>query len=546
MKNMTNKLLSLSVRGLFALSIAFCFTGCKDYLTEQEPGVTLLTDFFSSKEAAVQAVTGCYVPLMWEYNNTYYSEWFIGDIVSDDALKGGQNTNDMGAVFDMENWQTTASNQLLLDFYRAQYQGIARCNLALQHIPNMVTDTLFTPSLKKRLLGEAYFLRGYYYFRLLRVFGGVPLVTKVISSETEWKQPRVSVETMFNQIKADFSQANRYLWKRSELDDAEVGRATKGAAQAMLLKTNLYEASPYWNSKVTDNAAELYNEAKAWGDSVILSGEYMLVDSIDYQKMFALEGENGKESVFEIQYMEVPWGDYGEGNGFTAGSFTQILVRSRNSKIGGGWGFNHPTWNLYNEFEIGDPRRDVSILRPTSFENEVEETYLGSPLLNRKYGMYDNSTEGGGFGQWGLHASRGPLNNKQIRYADVLLMYAEAALGAGDDGTATTALNKVRQRLSLPPYPGYNFSVNGNVISTPTLEEAIRHERRMELALEGHRWFDLVRWGNTKKHMDDYKVTESIEAQNQMRTFIAGKHEIFPIPAEEIELNPALTQNDHY
>ncbi len=542
----TNIIKKIAFCTLSVVSLSFGMTGCKDYLTAQEPGVTMLADFFGSKEAAVQCVTGCYVPLMWEYNSTYYSEWFIGDIVSDDALKGGQNTNDMSAAFDMENWQTTPSNQILLDFYRAQYQGIARCNLALQNIPNMATDTAFSSSLKNRLIGEAHFLRGYYYFRLLRVFGGVPMVTKVISSETEWEQPRASVESMFAQIKSDFEQANKYLWKRSELEDAEVGRATKGAAQAMLLKVNLYEASPYWRSKVTQNATDLYQAAKAWGDSIIDSHEYMLVDSADYQKMFALEGENGKESVFEIQYMEVPWGDYGEGNGFTAGSFTQILVRSRNSNIGGGWGFNHPTWNLYNEFEAGDPRRDVAILRPTSFENEVEETYLGSPLLNRKYGMYDNPNEGGGIGKWGLHASRGPLNNKQIRYADVLLMYAEACLGAGDNGKAQDALNEVRTRVSLPTYPGYSISVNGTAVANPTLEQAIRHERRMELAMEGHRWFDLVRWGKTKEHMDAYKATESVEAQNQMRTFIAGKHEIFPLPAEEIELNPALEQNDNY
>ena len=547
--NIVKKLLTLSVSGLVSLSVAVCFTGCKDYLTEQEPGVTMLADFFGSKEAAVQCVTGCYVPLMWEYNSTYYSEWFIGDIVSDDALKGGQNTNDMSASFDMENWQTTPSNPLLLDFYRAQYQGIARCNVALENIPNMATDTSFSVSLKNRLIGESYFLRGYYYFRLLRVFGGVPMVTKVISSETEWEQPRASVEAVFTQICQDFEEANRLLWKRSQLDDAEVGRATKGAAQAMLLKAKLYEASPYWNSKVSVNKTDLYKQAVAWGDSIIQSNEYALVDSADYQKMFALAGENGKESVFEIQYMEVPWGDYGEGNGFTAGSFTQILVRSRNSKIGGGWGFNHPTWNLYNEFEAGDPRRDVAILRPTSFENEVEETYLGSALLNRKYGMYDDPNDGGGFGQWGLHASRGPLNSKQIRYADVLLMYAEACLGAGMNGLSGSAqdkLNEVRNRLSLPTYPGYSFSVNGNTLSSPTLEEAIRHERRMELAMEGHRWFDLVRWGNTKAHMDAYKATESEEAKAQMRDFIANKHEIFPIPAEEIELNPALIQNDNY
>lgn len=302
----TNIIKRIAFCTLSVVTLSFGMTGCKDYLTAQEPGVTMLADFFGSKEAAVQCVTGCYVPLMWEYNSTYYSEWFIGDIVSDDALKGGQNTNDMSAAFDMENWQTTPSNQILLDFYRAQYQGIARCNLALQNIPNMATDTAFSSSLKNRLIGEAHFLRGYYYFRLLRVFGGVPMVTKVISSETEWEQPRASVESMFAQIKSDFEQANKYLWKRSELEDAEVGRATKGAAQAMLLKVNLYEASPYWRSKVTQNATDLYQAAKAWGDSIIDSHEYMLVDSADYQKMSHWKARMAKSLCLRFNTWKYP------------------------------------------------------------------------------------------------------------------------------------------------------------------------------------------------------------------------------------------------
>ena len=125
-------------------------------------------------------------------------------------------------------------------------------------------------------------------------------------------------------------------------------------------------------------------------------------------------------------------------------------------------------------------------------------------------------------------------------------MYAEACIGAGDNASAQNALNEVRTRLSLPTYPGYSITVNGTAIASPSLEEALRHERRMELAMEGHRWFDLVRWGKTKEHMDAYAATESVEAKNQMRTFIAGKHEIFPLPAEELELNPALVQNDNY
>ena len=527
---------------LWLACLAIALTGCRDYLTEIEPGTTLLNDFFTSTAAAKQNVTGCYVPLMWEYNNTYLSEWFIGDIVSDDALKGGGSTSDMADSYDMENWRTTSQNTLLLDFYRAQYQGIARCNLAIKYITNMEigTDSIFTPAMKNNLLGEVHYLRAYYYFRLVRVFAGVPITTEVIDNSDNWGVPRASTEQVYNLILEDLTKANYMLPVRSAMKAEDLGRATKGAAQAMLLKVNLYMASPYWNKQLTHDPATYYAAAKQWGDSIIASGEYTLCSN--YEDNFSLAGENGQESVFEIQYMEVPWGDYGEGFGFTAGSFTQILTRSRSSLIGGGWGFNRPTQNLYDEFEAGDIRRDVAILNPADslIETPSVEIYLGSRYLNNKYGMYrDPADQGGGFGKWSLHATRGPLNNRQIRYADVLLMYAEAALGAGDEATARTYINMVRTRVGL---------------SEITLADnaALRHERRVELAMEGHRWFDLVRWegvaGNgLKAHMDAYKATETQEAQSHIQEFVAGKHEIFPIPQEEIQLNPtSMKQNNGY
>lgn len=522
-------------------------TSCKDYLTEIEPGTTLLEDYFSSTAAAQENLVGCYVPLMWEYNTTYCSEWFIGDIASDDALKGGGSTNDMADAYDFENWRTESSNSLLHDFYIAQYQGIARCNLSLKYISQMEVgiDEKFTQSMKNRLLGEAYFLRAYFYFRLVRVFAGVPLVTKIVDDTKDWSMPRASVDEVYTQILADLEMANQYLWKKSEYLAEDAGRATKGAAQAMLMKVNLYMASPYWQKQtLTKSAAECFADAKAWGDSIIASGEYTLCPN--YEDNFTIAGENGQESVFEIQYAEVAWGDYTwdydwKGFGRTAGSFTQILIRSRSSKIGGGWGFDHPTQNLYDEFEAGDPRREVAILNPhdSLIETPAVEYYLGNKMLNNKYAMYRDSTySGAGFGQWGIHASRGPLNNRQIRYADVLLMYAEACLGAGDAGTALTSINQVRDRVGLAP------------ISAAT-DAALRHERRCELAMEGHRWFDLVRWegvkGNgLKAHMDAYKALETEDAQSHMREFIAGKHEIFPIPYEEILLNPVMDQNNGY
>lgn len=537
----------INIKPLYILlcGLVLSFTSCKDYLTEIEPGTIPLEDFFVSTDAAVQNVTGCYTPLMWEYNRTYCPEWFIGDVASDDALKGGGNTTDMADIYDVENWRTTDQNTFALDFYQAQYQGIGRCNLALEYINKMEIgiDSAFTQDMKDRLLGEVHYLRAYYYFRLVRLFAGVPMTLEVLRSSEDWNMPRASVDVVFTQILSDLEQANAKLWLKSEYPEADMGRATKGAAQAMLMKTNLYMASPYWQKHgITKAPAQCYADAKAWGDSIINSGEYDLCPN--YEDNFTCAGENGIESVFEIQYAEVAWGDYGEGFGFTAGSFTQILVRSRNSLIGGGWGFNHPTQNLYNEFEAGDIRRDVAILIPDTSINKdyqtiTEEIYLGNIMLNNKYGMYrDPSDIGGGYGKWSLHATRGPLNNKQIRYADVLLMYAEACLETGDAGTALTYINKVRSRVGLP---------NAPVADNATL----RHERRCELAMEGHRWFDLVRWegveGNgLKAHMDAYKAQENADVQHHMQEFVAGKHELLPIPQEERQLDPLLSQNPGY
>ena len=188
---------------------ALALTACSDWLNAPQPGVTQLEDYYTSGQAAVQNVNACYVPLQWEYNTTYCPEWFIGDVVSDDALKGGQSTNDMADVYDMENWKTIANNGLLLDFYRMQYQGIARCNLTLEYVPNMALDTTLTQSLKDRLIGEAKFLRAYYYFRLVRVFGGVPKVDFVIDSDSKWQQPRASVKEIYQFMINDLEEAQK-------------------------------------------------------------------------------------------------------------------------------------------------------------------------------------------------------------------------------------------------------------------------------------------------------------------------------------------------
>ena len=554
------KKIRIFVKTAITSLVVLGLSSCSDWLKEPTPGQTNLADYYTTWQAALENVNAAYTPLAWEYQGTYYAEWFIGDIVSDDALKGGQYIqSDMADVYDMENWKTQTDNELLLQYYRAKYQGIQRCNLVLERVPGMDPE-LFdeeeyqcVDGLQERIIGEAYFLRAFYYFQLVRVYGGVPLVLNNLLTDADWQQPRATAEAVYDQIVADLTEANKRLWLRSDsrFADTDMGRATKGAAQAMLLKVNLYRHQ--------------YEEARAWGDSIILSNEYSL--ETNYADNWLLENENGVESVFEIQYMEDPSSDYGEGNGFSRGTFTQILTRSRSQDpmfgSNAGWGFNKPTHNLYDEYEEGDPRRDVTIWDATGhMTNESEEIYCGTPYCSRKYAWYTTDADGNVTGANTLaHASRGPLNYKLIRYADVLLMYAEACVGAGGAGkcgkTAEQALNEVRQRAranaadpdALPDYGGYKIKINGNEIE-PNLEQAIRHERRVELAMEGHRWFDICRWGGfdgqgVKAHMDAYAATESQEARDEMADFVAGKHELFPIPEEERMLNP-MEQNPGY
>ncbi|HEY6914009.1 MAG TPA: RagB/SusD family nutrient uptake outer membrane protein, partial [Paludibacter sp.] len=225
---------------IFCSASVLLFTSCNDWLLEPSPGVTKLEDFFTVGKTAIQVTNGAYVPLMWEFSSTYYPEWFIGDVASDDALKGGQSVGDMADAYDFENFKTNSNNGFLLDFYRAQYQGISRCNLGLQQIPLMSTDSVMDTRVQKRLIGELKFLRAMYYFRLVRIFGGVPLTTEPINSASDWKQPRATATEIYAQITSDLEGANAGLWKKSEYAVTDLGRATKGAAQAMLLKTNLY------------------------------------------------------------------------------------------------------------------------------------------------------------------------------------------------------------------------------------------------------------------------------------------------------------------
>lgn len=527
----TNKI----IKAAAVLVSATALTAC-NWVKEPTPGVTNASDYFlSGGETAIYNVNADYVPMVWEYNNEYFSEWYFGDIMSDDALKGGETISDGPAAYDLDNFKINSNNNIILQYYRAQYEGIGRCNYSLQEIPKVECDEVLTPELKQRLLGEVYFLRAYYYFRLVRLFGAIPVVTTVQNDDSQWQKPRTPVDKVYTLIVNDLEEAEKRLWQKSKTSGTDLGRATKGAAQAMLTKVYLYQKN--------------YEKAEEWGAKFMEEqvGEYSLVPN--YADNFTLAGENNAESIFELQYVMEGSSDYASSAnsaGGTRGTFTTILTRSRTTVQGSGcegWGWNKPTQNLYNEYEDGDPRRDATILYPDKInggEVSKNDEYLGTYYVNRKTGLY--SEDGASYTYKLTHASRGDLNKKEIRYSDFLLMYAEACEENGNTTQAEKLLEMVRSRARqgdasvLPAYPGYTIKING-VEKTPTLKEAIRHERRMELAMEGIRWFDLVRWGVAVEVMNAYRETENPLVKGEMSE-MQEKHMLLPIPAEEVKLNP--------
>jgi hypothetical protein len=330
-----------------------------------------------------------------------------------------------------------------------------------------------------------------------------------VLAPSEYNLPRASAAEVWALIEKDLTDASRDLWKRSEYPESDLGRISQGAAQALLVKTYL------WQQKWTD--------AKTTAEAIINSNEYQLV--ANYADIFPLYGENNTESVFEIQYMNASGGNWGKNNA-NEGSFTNVFQRARGQFAG--YGFNIPTQDFVDEFfkeGFEDPRLKSTVFRIGDAMGDrgifTIDATGGMPHLYYPKKYFNNKSEDAPFGD---PNPNGGTNDRVIRYADVLLMHAEAAFQTGDESAARTSLNKVRARVSIP-----NINATGQA-----LLDAIYRERRLELGLEAHRFFDLVRTGRAPQ------VLGSLG-------FVAGTHELFPIPQSQIQAtNGALTQNPGY
>lgn len=486
-----------------ATILLFANTNCqKDFLDRKPPGELTFEDFFKTADHAVQATNAVY--------EQYRSFDLCGlpylactDVISDDADKGS-TPNDAPLMSDLDNFTMDATNPFIAPVYRGHYRAIARANLALENIPTIDMD----PVLRDRLVGECKFLRAYSYFLLVQWFGDIPLITKTLQGNEYYTQVRQPKTEIYAQIERDLQDAISALPLKNAYAAADKGRATKAAAQGLL--TKLYMLQKRWA------------DADALCTEIINSNQYSLLNR--YADNFLPIGENGAESIFEHQAVALP-----TQQAAGPGSSPYNMVQGVRGIPNLGWGFNRPSDNLIAAYENGDPRREATIIYVGEILPDGSTQVQNNPeIINARFnqkawvpnhpGLQDN----------------GPGNIRVLRYADILLLSAEAKNELNNLADARTLLNQVRKRARGTN----NFLLPDVTVNDQAqLRERIYRERRVELAMEQHRWFDLLRWGRAEQAMIAAGKTN----------FTTGKHELLPLPQTEIDLTSGrIKQNPGY
>jgi starch-binding outer membrane protein, SusD/RagB family len=476
-----------------ALSIISGSSCKKDFLDLAPVSQQNSNNFYKTAEDMNNALSAVYSAL--QYGGLYYSSMhIIGDLRSDNTeLTNPTAGADMQAVDEFTN---NAVNSISSTTWNAHYQGIQSANIVIGKIDAVNMNE----TLKARYKAEAKFLRALMYFNLVRIYGDVPLVTTIISNPQEgYSYGRETTAKVYSQIIEDLMEAEQNL--PFEFTGADIGRATKGAAMGLLGKV-------YLTQKNWPLAAQKLKEL------IDASGQTKYQLLANYSNLFGAANENNRESIFEVQFRK---GATGEGSPYT-NQFAPIGSGTAVVSVGNPLGQNIPTSDMSNAYETGDVRKAAS----------MRETYvLSGNTVNHNYVIK----------YAGVPAAYLDSDNNWIvlRYADVLLMYAEALNEQGyvADGPAFNYLNQVRTRAGLASKTSNNSDAALQVPDQAAFRLAIEQERRVELAFEGHRWFDLVR---TDRAL-------AVLASSGMQSH----HVLFPIPQSQIDINPTLiTQNQGY
>lgn len=486
-------------------------TSCKDFMDIPPQGQISEEEIKNNPNAAYDLVNGVY-NTMWlggfDPDVHGFQYVVLTTIASDDANKGS-TPGDFGPSLDVDNFTLNADNFCVDRIWSGYYLAIARANQALSKLPLSPLDD----ATKNRLIGEVRFLRGYFYFNLVRFFGGVPKITVVPKPEdanNDEFQTRASADEIYSLIIEDLTFAVDNLPIKGA---TQVGRATKAAAQSMLAKVYLYQEN--W-TKVLELTQAVISGA---------SGGYDLVKNYELiwreNPVNGDGGANNIESIFEVQ----------TGKNTKCDGAINLYSNCQGPRQGGkggwqdlGFGFVEPTEDLVNAYEADDVRKNATIIFITPTGTRLWDGFRipsQDSVENKRYNYkaYHSRTLESFCG----NNDRLPKNLRIMRFAEVLLMHAEASLHAGSAGDALTDINRIRERAKLTP------------LAAVTLNDVYK-ERRLELAMEHDRFFDIVRLG----------VAGTL-LRAQGKSFVDGKNELFPIPNSQRRLsNNRLTQNPGY
>lgn len=489
---------------IIIISLVILISAC-DLLTETPEDRFVLDNFYSSGSDAQAAVDAVYNRIGAGYYERIY--FLVADLPADDYKNGGGMSNSF--LQDIEYYRHTSENEFIKRVWRESYDGIARANTAIKKIPDVTMEADF----QNRLIAEASFLRAVFYFNLVRWFGGVPIITNMESID-DAMVPRSTEEEVYTLIKSDlnFAIANLPI----SYSSSEAGRATQGAAKALMGRVHL--TLKEWNDAVT-MLGDIVNNESTYG--------YGLNE--DFRANWEVATEHGVETVFTVNFSEPP----GNGNQMMQGVSPKYSVPGGSVPgLSGAWEADIPTMELYNLFEENDERK-AATFRTDFISPKNGNTYTSSIPLFIKY-----------FEDGEAKCGNSDNNVHVIRYADVLLMYAEALNEDGQTNLALPYVNRIRERA-------FNNSDNNlPSMGQDELRLAIYKERRLELAHEGHRWFDLVRTGRLVQRMKAHAAIEADLAESD-KTNIAANiqdyHNLMPIPQHEIDLNPdVIIQNPGY
>ncbi len=465
---------------LVSIAALSLFSSCTDNFLDVESKENIAIDDQENihPEKFVNSIYGMYTE--WDFAFSWLG---VTEMISDNADKGSSSSDNGGDKRDLDELVHNSTTGSVEAMWTRFYKTIGRASISIENSESTKTVDEAT---KTRYIGEAKFLRALSYFYLVRMFGDVTIQDIKDEASNSVRKPKAEV---YAYIEADLLDAIAKLPQKNEYQAKDLGRATKGAAQSLLAKVYLYQGK---NQQAYDMATTVVN-----------SGLYDL--ETDYATTWRVETENGKESIFEIQ---------ARGAAVAHGVQQYSETQGARGTSGWGWGFNTPSQNLLDAFNAeGDAiRRDATIIfrGETMYDGRVVSTAVENPMYNEK--AYSSANAGSGDGD---------KNIRVIRFSEVLLIQAEAANEIGQN--ALTPLNKVRARVKLAPVSG---------LSKDQLRLKIWNERRLELAFEHDRWFDLVRTGQAKNMM----------ALNG-KTFVTGKHELFPIPNAQLIQTPSMTQN---